>query len=38
MKKVLFIAMLGIAGFASAKENVNKVDSKTKEVTTVTKF
>ncbi|KMQ69190.1 hypothetical protein ACM39_03530 [Chryseobacterium sp. FH2] len=37
MKKLLFIAMVGIAGFASAKGNVEKVDSKAKEVTTVTK-
>ncbi|AZA79576.1 hypothetical protein EG347_19800 [Chryseobacterium sp. G0186] len=36
MKKVLFIAMLvGIAGFASAKENVEKVNSKTEEVTVI---
>ena len=32
MKKLLFIAMIGIAGFVSAKGNVEKVNSKTKEV------
>ncbi|RXM53317.1 MULTISPECIES: hypothetical protein [unclassified Chryseobacterium] len=33
MKKLLFIAMLGVVGFVSAKGNVEKVNSKTKEAT-----
>ncbi len=33
MKKILFIAALGVAGLASAKGNVEKVNSKAKEVT-----
>jgi hypothetical protein len=33
MKKLLFIAMVGIAGFASAKGSVEKVNSKVKKVT-----
>jgi len=37
MKKLLFIAALGVAGFASAKGNVEKVNSKAKEVTVTKK-
>ncbi|MFS4428800.1 hypothetical protein [Chryseobacterium sp. S90] len=37
MKKLLFIAMVGMAGFASAKENVEKVNSKAKETKTIKK-
>ncbi|PWN66119.1 hypothetical protein [Chryseobacterium oncorhynchi] len=37
MKKLLFIAALGVAGFASAKGGVEKVNSKTKEITATKK-
>ncbi|MCJ7935724.1 MAG: hypothetical protein MUW56_19380 [Chryseobacterium sp.] len=33
MKKLLLIAMVGVAGFVSAKGNVEKVNSKAKEAT-----
>lgn len=33
MKKVLFIAALGVAGLVSAKGNVEEVNSKAKKIT-----
>lgn len=33
MKKMLFVAALGVAGLVSAKGNVEKVNSKVKEIT-----
>jgi len=37
MKKVLFIAALGVAGLVSAKGNVEKVNSKEKKITVIKK-
>ncbi|WP_261509793.1 hypothetical protein [Chryseobacterium paludis] len=37
MKKVLFIAAIGVAGLVSAKGNVEKVSSKAKKITDVKK-
>jgi hypothetical protein len=37
MKKVLFIAALGVTGLVSAKGNVEKVNSKAKKITVIEK-
>lgn len=37
MKKVLFIAALGVAGLVSAKGSVEKVNSKAKKITIIKK-